>query len=123
VTEQSLAELVEKARKDIKYNARRRAGKPARERRAWQRELEWLLYFHGHLLAEADWEWLATVHAPTAADTTPLEQIRSALHRREHQERRERLRETLATMRRFGMPVPPNLAFWDRDPHAGPAPT
>jgi hypothetical protein len=115
MSEASLAELVEKARADIKHRARRKKGKPARERRVWQRDLEWLLYSHGHLLTEADWEWLATVHEPTAADTTRLEQIKSALHNRELQERRERMRETLATMRRFGMPVSPNLALWDRE--------
>jgi hypothetical protein len=113
MSEASLAELVEKARADIKHRARRKTGKSARERRVWQRDLEWLLYSHGHLLTETDWEWLATVDKPTAADTTRLEQMRSALHDRELQERRGRMREMLATMRRHGMSVPPGLAFWE----------
>jgi hypothetical protein len=114
-TEPSLTELLEKARKDARCKGTRSRSKgPAESRRRWQREVGFLLYHHATSVTDDDLRWVTSITTPSPEDVERLNKLRRAASELEYQRRRQCHIDTIARLRRLGLPVLADLALWDR---------
>jgi hypothetical protein len=115
VTEPSLTELLEKARKDVRRKGTRSSSKgPAVVRRRWQRNVGSLLYHYGDTLTDDDLAWLSSVTTPTPENAERLHRLERAASELRYQRDLQCHRDTIARLRRLGLPVPADLAIWER---------